>query len=45
MHDVLTELQKRREAAWAGGGERRTRIQQGRGKLTQIRELYTEAGR
>ncbi len=39
MHDVLTELQKRREAAWAGGGERRTRIQQGRGKLTARERL------
>jgi propionyl-CoA carboxylase beta chain len=39
MRDVLAELQKRREAAWAGGGERRTRIQHERGKLTARERL------
>ena len=39
MRDVLAELQKRREAAWAGGGERRTRVQQEHGKLTARERL------
>ena len=39
MRDVLAELQKRREAAWAGGGERRTKVQHERGKLTARERL------
>ncbi|MDH3196002.1 MAG: acyl-CoA carboxylase subunit beta, partial [Hyphomicrobiales bacterium] len=39
MRDVLAELQKRREAAWAGGGERRTKAQHERGKLTARERL------
>jgi propionyl-CoA carboxylase beta chain len=39
MRDVLAELQKRREAAWAGGGERRTGAQHERGKLTARERL------
>ena len=39
MRDVLAELQKRREAASAGGGERRTKVQHERGKLTARERL------
>ena len=39
MRDVLAELKKRREAAWAGGGERRTMMQHERGKLTARERL------
>jgi propionyl-CoA carboxylase beta chain len=39
MRDVLAELKKRREAAWAGGGERRTKVQHERGKLTARERL------
>ncbi|MEN8198061.1 MAG: acyl-CoA carboxylase subunit beta, partial [Pseudomonadota bacterium] len=39
MRDVLAELHKRREAAWAGGGERRTKTQHERGKLTARERL------
>ena len=39
MRDVLAELEKRREAAWAGGGERRTEVQHERGKLTARERL------
>ena len=34
MKDILEELQSRREAARAGGGEARVRAQHGKGKLT-----------
>ena len=39
MRDVLAELQRRREAARAGGGERRTKVQHERGKLTARERL------
>ncbi len=39
MRDVLAELKKRREAAWAGGGERRIKAQHERGKLTARERL------
>jgi propionyl-CoA carboxylase beta chain len=39
MRGVLAELQNRREAAWAGGGERRTKVQHERGKLTARERL------
>ncbi len=39
MRDVLAELHRRRDAAWAGGGERRTKVQHERGKLTARERL------
>ncbi|MBT8460419.1 MAG: methylmalonyl-CoA carboxyltransferase, partial [Boseongicola sp.] len=34
MSDILAELERRREAARAGGGERRVAAQHAKGKLT-----------
>jgi propionyl-CoA carboxylase beta chain len=39
MHDILEELQRRREAARLGGGQRRIAAQHGKGKLTARERL------
>jgi propionyl-CoA carboxylase beta chain len=39
MHDIIRELERRREAAYKGGGEKRIEAQHARGKLTARERL------
>ena len=39
MHDIIRELERRREAAYQGGGQKRIEAQHARGKLTARERL------